>query len=235
VLFQAHIDSDRVEHSIEVILPFLQYYLDDFQLIPIVFGPSDIEMMAAAIDVIRSSDTLVVVSADLSHYLPYDRAVDADRKTLHFIMDLKTDELAGLKNAACGKIPILILMHLARRNGWQPILLHYSNSGNTAGSRDRVVGYAAIAFFEKSCNEAHHKNTLRLNPKQGRMLVQLDGALIRKGSYQATFLPQVWREFPDPETFLSRLSLKANLPADAWRKVPLQVSTFQVQHFHEDQ
>jgi AmmeMemoRadiSam system protein B len=58
--------------------------------------------------------------------------------------------LINRENSACGKIPILVLLELARRHQWNSVLLHYSNSGDTAGDKDRVVGYAAMAFFEES-------------------------------------------------------------------------------------
>jgi AmmeMemoRadiSam system protein A len=62
---------------------------------------------------------------------------------------------------------------------------------------------------------------------------QVDGVIIRKGFYGATFLPQVWDQLPHKDDFLSRLCMKAGLPADIWRREKLNVETYQVQHFHE--
>ena len=62
---------------------------------------------------------------------------------------------------------------------------------------------------------------------------QVDGVIIRKNVYGATFLPQVWSQLPHPEDFLSRLCMKAGLPIDIWRNEKLSVETYQVQHFHE--
>ena len=148
-LFQAVSLSDRLEHSVEVVLPYLQYFLIKFELIPIVTGQGqDLDKrVSAALDPLLDQNTLLVASSDLSHYLPYKDAVVRDRETIEMILNLKADKLIYRENAACGKIPILILINMARRYGWKPVLLHYSNSGDTAGDRSRVVGYAAIAFY----------------------------------------------------------------------------------------
>ncbi len=61
----------------------------------------------------------------------------------------------------------------------------------------------------------------------------VDGVILKKGFYQATFLPQVWEQLPDKEEFLTHLCIKANLDGDAWKKEKLEVSTYQVQAFEE--
>jgi AMMECR1 domain-containing protein len=61
----------------------------------------------------------------------------------------------------------------------------------------------------------------------------VDGVVLQDGVRKATFLPQVWDQLPNPEQFLSQLCLKMGSPADAWRKKPLEVFTYQVQEFHE--
>ena len=244
----------------------------------------------------------------------------------------------------------MVLLHIARQLKWVPVLLHYANSGDTAGSRDRVVGYAAIAFYGDLPVEKAMQTSQGLTQTQGRLLVKLarlaiedrlsrekedrvsaflasiapnhefqqqtgtfvtlqrhhqlrgcignltadasilegvkrnavqaafhdprfppltaeelagldievsilsrpkaliyenandlisklhvntDGVIIRKGVARATFLPQVWRQLPDPKSFLNRLCLKAGLSADAWQKTGLDVLTYQVQHFDE--
>ena len=163
-LFQYIQPFDEVEHSLEVILPFLQYYLKEFKLVPIVMGrPSEINAIADVIEPLLDLDTLLVVSSDLSHFLPYYEAVARDRETIDIILDFKPEELKKKENCACGKIPILILMEIAHRQEWKPVLLNYTNSGDTAGDRSSVVGYAAIAYFSKTS----------LNQKQGEILVKL--------------------------------------------------------------
>jgi AmmeMemoRadiSam system protein A len=127
----------------------LQTYLGDFELIPIVLGPSDIQQMAAIIDPLLDQNTLLVISSDLSHFLPYSEARTRDRQTLDLILNQQIARLIDREKSACGKIPILVLLELARRHQWNSVLLHYSNSGDTAGGKDQVVGYATVAFFEK--------------------------------------------------------------------------------------
>jgi AmmeMemoRadiSam system protein B/AmmeMemoRadiSam system protein A len=179
-LFRANLASDQKEHSLEVILPFLQTALKEFGLIPVVVGPCDADRVAHRIDPLLDPATLLVVSTDLSHYLPYDRAVRRDRETIGIILKLEQGRLKTSANRACGVFALEVLIRLARRNQWQPILLHYANSGDTAGDRKAVVGYAAIAFY----GDAMHKNKTQgreeLTPQQGQLLVRLARKTIRE-------------------------------------------------------
>ena len=194
-LFQTIPASDRLEHSVEVVLPFLQYYLKKFELIPIVIGPGNIDSYSAALDPLFDKKTLLVASSDLSHYLPYSEAVDRDRKTIQMILNLNAGKLLKQDNAACGKIPILIVINMARRHGWQPIFLHYSNSGDTAGDRSRVVGYAAIAFYGGSSMQKNNNTTRHLSKHQGQAL----GRLARKAIMEKLGLKSAKTE-SDPMT-----------------------------------
>jgi len=179
-LFQSLPAARDQEHSLEVILPFLQRYLQDFQLVPIIVGQADIGRMSGSLDALIHDDTLLVVSSDLSHFLPYAEAVARDRRTIEEILRLKPDRLIKEDNRACGVLPILILTEIARRRHWQPVLLHYSNSGDTAGDRSRVVGYAAIAFFGDLSMEPKDNSAAQFNAAQGRMLVKLARHTISK-------------------------------------------------------
>ena len=349
-LFRAIPDSDRLEHSVEVILPYLQYFLKTFEIVPVVLGQGrDLaEKVTAAFGPLLDQTTLLVASSDLSHYLPYQEAVARDRETIEMILNLKADQLKNRENAACGKIPILVIINMARQHNWHPVvLLHYSNSGDTAGDRSRVVGYAAIAFYGGLSMKNRKDSLQSLNEEQGQKLVKLarqtiaerlgkrsikvdpdymtdsvfkekrgtfvtltlnkqlrgcignldttdsivdgiernavnaafrdprfpplkakeldrvdievsiltdpqpleyrdskdllsrlrvnvDGVILRKGAYSATFLPQVWEQLPQPETFLSHLCTKAGLPADTWKKGHIDILTYQVQYFEEE-
>ena len=164
-----HLDK---EHSLEVVLPFLQTYLGNFQMVPIIVGRTDIRSFSNALDGILDNDTLMVVSSDLSHFLSHAEAVIRDRETINAIMEMNPDKLVKTGNRACGMAPILILMELARRHHWHPLVLHYSNSGDTAGDRSRVVGYAAIAFFGDLPMQKNDSNA-RFTEKQGQLLVKL--------------------------------------------------------------
>lgn len=168
-LFRTIPASDRSEHSLEVILPFLQYYLKDFSLVPVVLGPGPVPPMSEAINELLGPATLLVVSSDLSHFLPYEEARMKDRATIDAILALDADALIPDTNMACGIIPIQVLINLARRNDWQPLLLHYANSGDTAGHPERVVGYAAIAFFGDLPMVQHE----HLSHDQGQTLLDL--------------------------------------------------------------
>jgi AmmeMemoRadiSam system protein B/AmmeMemoRadiSam system protein A len=349
-LFESIPATADKEHSLEVVLPFLQHYLGKFQLVPVMVGRGPINALSAALQSIIDKNTLLVVSSDLSHYLAYTEAVVRDHETIDEIVDLKPKKLVAADNRACGKLPLLILTEIARRRHWRPLLLHYSNSGDTAGGRSRVVGYAAIAFFgDQSMDDKNTANT-RFSQKQGQALVKLarltiadklkaddrqgdngdvplmleddcfqahcgtfvtlktrgklrgcignltssetvlnsvrrnalnaafhdprfaaltieelhgtdievsilsepqpltylngpdligklrphiDGVIIRKGHASATFLPQVWEQLPEPESFLRHLCLKAGLSSDAWQDDQLEVLTYQVQYFEE--
>ena len=136
------------EHSIEVQLPFLQALLGEFSLVPLVVGDADAEAVAQVLELLWGGDeTLIVISSDLSHYLPYEQAQAADRATVQRILRLD----AGLAtHEACGAAAINGALLAARRHRLAPRLLALCNSGDTAGERDRVVGYGAIAFEEAS-------------------------------------------------------------------------------------
>jgi len=138
--------AETWEHSVEVEIPFLQRTLGRFELVPVVCGALDPARAARALEPILDERTLIVASSDLSHYYPYERARELDRSCVEAICRLDIDAMEGQQ--ACGRIPILILMHVAKERGWKPRLLDCRNSGDTAGDRTRVVGYAAIAFYE---------------------------------------------------------------------------------------
>lgn len=147
-LFQAVEASDQMEHSLEVVLPFLQYAMGNFSLIPMVMGSRvDVQAVSSHIAGLLDNETLIVVSSDLSHYLPYNKAGTRDQETISMILNLEDDKLLARENAACGVIPLCSVIRLAERFNWSPKLIHYSNSGDTAGTKDKVVGYTAIAFY----------------------------------------------------------------------------------------
>jgi hypothetical protein len=131
------------------------------------------DRVSVALNPLMDQNTLLVVSSDLSHYLSYQEAVARDRETIQMILNLDAEKLVARENVACGRIPISVLINMARRHEWQPVLLHYSNSGDTAGDRSRVVGYAAIAFFGGSSMQNPSNSSEPLKPHQGQTLVKL--------------------------------------------------------------
>lgn len=141
--------SDKVhafEHSLEVHLPFLQRVLRQFTLVPLAVGHAGPEAVAEVLDLLWDGpETLIVVSSDLSHFLPYSTAQQVDSNTCRHILQLDTDIHP---EQACGAFPINGLLLAARRRGLKPELLGLCNSGDTAGDKGRVVGYAAFSFTE---------------------------------------------------------------------------------------
>lgn len=137
--------ADTWEHADEVEVPFLQKTLAKFELLPVVFGDVDPAAAAPPLQRILDDRTLIVVSSDLSHYHPYAEARQRDQRCIDAICALDPARLSGQE--ACGLTPLLTLLHIARQQAWKPVLLDYRNSGDTAGDKSRVVGYAAIAFY----------------------------------------------------------------------------------------
>ncbi len=137
-------EAHRLEHSLEVQLPFLQSVLKDFTLLPLAVGMATAEEVAEVLESVWGGDeTLIVVSSDLSHYLSYAAAQAVDHETVRDILDLQ-QPIAH--DHACGATPINGLILAARRHRLKPQLLDLRNSGDTAGSNSKVVGYASIAF-----------------------------------------------------------------------------------------
>jgi AmmeMemoRadiSam system protein B len=134
------------EHSLEVHLPFLQTVLGDFRLLPLAVGDATAEQVAEVLErVWGGEETLIVISSDLSHYLPYEAARRVDSETVEHILALHPDLD---HEQACGATPVNGLLTCAGRHALQAELLDLRNSGDTAGDRARVVGYAAVAFYE---------------------------------------------------------------------------------------
>lgn len=142
VLDAAH---DR-EHGLEVQLPFLQIALGPpVSIVPIVVGDAAAADVDAVIERLWTHPaTLVVVSTDLSHYHDYDTACRLDAATSQAIEALRDEDLGD--GSACGRMPLAGLLRVARRRGLAARTLDLRNSGDTAGPRDRVVGYGAYAL-----------------------------------------------------------------------------------------
>ena len=139
--------AHAAEHSLEVHLPFLQATLGEFQLVPLVAGETPREVVAAVLEEAWGGpETLVVVSTDLSHYLDYESCRAADHATRTAIEHLDPAAIGSAQ--ACGRVPVGGLLLAASRKGMDIRTLDIRNSGDTAGPRDRVVGYGAWALYE---------------------------------------------------------------------------------------
>jgi len=155
------------EHALEVELPFLQYALKNFKIVPIIFGRftlSDCELLAQALSVVlKDKKALIVASSDMSHYHTYPEAKEMDNLALDYI--LKNDP-QGLYTAAknnqiqlCGLGPVLSALYYAKEKQAKIQLLKYANSGDVTGDFQRVVGYAALAVFKEG-NQKGEENML---------------------------------------------------------------------------
>ncbi|MEK7435811.1 MAG: AmmeMemoRadiSam system protein B [Pseudomonadota bacterium] len=147
------------EHALEVQLPFLQRVLGEFSLVPLAVGAATSAEVAEVIEKLwGGEETLILISSDLSHYRAYDKACVIDQGTARAILDFSThiDH-----EQACGATPLAGLLLAAKRHGLNAELLDLRNSGDTAGGRARVVGYASFAFWEGAARfTAAHGRTL---------------------------------------------------------------------------
>lgn len=162
------------EHSIEVQLPFLQRHLNgEFTVVPVAVGAVEPELVANVIETAwQFPHTAVVVSSDLSHYLPYGEANAVDQSTLAQVLRCNP-ALTGQQ--ACGAYPLSGLMYFARETGLEGRVLASCNSGDTAGDHDRVVGYAAITWQERTEQQSQALPRIAYNAIAGRLGVgQLD-------------------------------------------------------------
>ncbi|MBI5782263.1 MAG: AmmeMemoRadiSam system protein B [Gammaproteobacteria bacterium] len=133
------------EHSLEVHLPFLQEVLGEFSLVPLVVGDAEPGEVAEVLDLLWGGpETLIVISSDLSHYHDYKTAQRLDQATSQAIEQLRIEDIRY--DDACGRNPVNGLLHVARRRGLKARTVDLRNSGDTAGSHDRVVGYGAYVF-----------------------------------------------------------------------------------------
>jgi AmmeMemoRadiSam system protein B len=137
--------AHAAEHCLEVQLPFLQRVCDGVHIVPLLVGDASGGEVAAVIERLWGGDeTMVVISSDLSHYHDYDTARRLDDATAAAIAALAGERLG--RGSACGRLPIAGLLAAARQRGLRAHRLDLRNSGDTAGPRDEVVGYAAFAF-----------------------------------------------------------------------------------------
>lgn len=140
--------AHALEHSLEVQLPFLQSVLDDFKLVPLAVGDAMPAEVAQVLEALWGGfETLIVISSDLSHFLPYRAAQSIDEDTVQNILSLRP---LLTHEQACGGTPINGLLLAARHHHLKAHLLELCNSGDTAGDKQRVVGYTSIAFTEES-------------------------------------------------------------------------------------
>jgi len=211
-----HDEAHREEHSLEVHLPFLQVLLDDFKIVPLVVGQATPAQVADVMETLwGGSETLIVVSSDLSHYLNYDEARQLDNTTCKAIENL--DPAAISTNDACGRFPVGGILEMAKRRDMAVTTLDVRNSGDTVGSKDRVVGYGSWMFQEtRSTETAPISEAAETTPKdgvsgensfgdatqalldrQGKLILMRAAQSIEYGLANGEVLPTVVDAYPD--------------------------------------
>lgn len=145
------IDDPRAharEHSLEVEVPFLQRVAPNAKIVPILVGHASPEAVGRALERLWDGpETRIVISSDLSHYLPYDVARHADTRTARRICSGGPQPIGP--EEACGAGGINGLLWVARKKHLRGEVVDLRSSGDTAGPRDEVVGYGAFAFYEE--------------------------------------------------------------------------------------
>ncbi len=143
-----HIDDEphEREHALETHLPFIREAIGDVPIVPLVTGDSDPDTLASCFERWDDPGTLLAVSSDLSHYLDYETAKEVDAETCRAIEQFQAKKLE--RGTACGRTAIRALLTLAKHRKYGVKTLEMKNSGDTAGDRDRVVGYGAWIFAD---------------------------------------------------------------------------------------
>lgn len=158
-----NLEVHMTEHCLEVQLPFLQKTLRAFEIIPLLICQADNIMLKKLVNLISpflDSQTLLVISSDLSHYPTYQVANQIDKQTINTILDLDVEkfeeqvsqyegkDILGVNTIACGWLAIKVGLEIARLKGWKDTkLLSYTNSGDVTGDLTSVVGYASIGIY----------------------------------------------------------------------------------------
>jgi AmmeMemoRadiSam system protein B len=132
------------EHSLEVQLPFLQTVLDEFTLLPLSVGDATTDQVVTVLETVWGGpETLIVISTDLSHYHRYEEARRLDARTAAAIVAASAEAVGD--HDACGSRPLRGMLQVAQHRGMSIEMIDLRNSGDTAGDRERVVGYGAFA------------------------------------------------------------------------------------------
>ncbi len=132
----AHAAAHALEHSIEVQLPFLQRVLPRFAIVPLLAGDATGDAVAEVLELLWGGpETLIVISSDLSHYLPYHEARRMDAATARHIVGLEPAPVGH--DEACGATPVNGLCAVARRRALWPELLESAQLGRHRGGPRR--------------------------------------------------------------------------------------------------
>lgn len=183
------IRQGRMEHALEVQLPFLQNVLDDFTLVPIIMGDQQYEtcraLGIALANIIKDEQTIIVASSDLSHFHPYDEAVKLDQKVLTAVREWDHINLSRNLNRrvweACGGGPIVTTMIAAERLGANQVkIIKYANSGDVpVGEKGSVVGYMSAVFYKSSSSSQNDDFNFKLTKDEQDHLMNIAKRSVR--------------------------------------------------------
>jgi AmmeMemoRadiSam system protein B/AmmeMemoRadiSam system protein A len=168
------------EHSLEVQIPFLQKIFPSLKIVPIIIGPATpyelLEKMSSTIsEKIKNKNVLLIASTDMSHYHPYENAVEIDKRTISLIEKF---DISGLyyclskgKCELCGEKPVLLLLNICKKLGANKVkVIKYANSGDVTGEKDRVVGYFSGIIFKEEGKKMREEF---LNEEEKRELLKI--------------------------------------------------------------
>jgi AmmeMemoRadiSam system protein B len=152
--------AHRYEHSLEVELPFLQYFKNDFEIVPIIFLSEELDVLKEIgediADTIKEHNikdsAMIVASSDMTHYEPQEQAQRKDKEAIDAILELDEDKLMkkiqGLNISMCGYAPTITMISAAKSLGAKTTkLIQYQTSGDVTGDKTSVVGYAGIIVY----------------------------------------------------------------------------------------
>ncbi|MEM4662610.1 MAG: AmmeMemoRadiSam system protein B [Candidatus Diapherotrites archaeon] len=150
-------DSAHIaEHSIEVILPFLQYRFGAIDVVPITIATTDFNILKkfglALSEISKKERFALIASSDFSHFVPEKYAKEKDLSAIRFIEKLDAkgfyDEVMGKNLSICGLAPITSLLEYCKNvNRKKGLLVEYTTSARATGDKSNVVGYAGIIFI----------------------------------------------------------------------------------------
>jgi MEMO1 family protein len=195
------------EHCIEVELPFLQYHLSSFSIIPILFGDCSHSQIKAFAEVLSAhledESCAFVISTDFSHYPESHLATEIDNKTaeiitsgnpmnlIHYFHSISTQKLPNLSTPLCGFDAVLCAMYIAETGKLKWEKIKYANSGvSNYGDKDKVVGYWAIHAYITD------KDLFKLNKEEREFLLSYAREVLKHHfSHSDKDLPQ-YNEIP---------------------------------------
>ncbi len=200
-------EAHQKEHAIEVEVPFLQRIYKDknFKIVPIAMGnpaSDDIRILGDTLYDIMDDDTLVVISVDLSHYYPYDKAVELDTSAINTIEKLDSagllEQLQEGKAEIDAPIAVLAMIVFANRSGAKASVIKYANSGDVTGDKSRVVGYSSILIYAPSVSREKEAMIMKdeyLNKEEKKKLMEIAKlSVIEAVTGKRQFFPNVTEE-----------------------------------------